>query len=64
MELEVTETKSQRARRPTVDDAIVAEIAAETDTATRSVERRLAGLPVRGKPGRRIDIALAKRGLL
>ena len=47
-----------------IDDALVAAIAAEADADDRTVVRRLAGLPVRGRPGRRVDAALAKRGLL
>jgi hypothetical protein len=44
-----------------VDDKLVEEIANEADTDKRSVIRRLAGLEVRGRAGRRIDAALAKR---
>lgn len=46
---------------PHVDDNFVAEVATETDTDHRSVVRRLAGLPVKGRAGRRIDAALARR---
>ena len=48
---------------PVVDDALVAEVAAEADTDPRSVVRRIAGLRVAGRPGRRIDAALVRRGL-
>jgi hypothetical protein len=42
-----------------VTDAFVAAIAEAADVDTRSVVRRLAGLPVRGRGGRRIDAAIA-----
>ncbi len=41
-----------------IDDAIVAALAREADVDERTVIRRLAGLPVRGRAGRRIDRAL------
>jgi hypothetical protein len=41
----------------------VAEIAAEAVVDPRSVIKRLAGLPVEGRAGRRVDAALAERGL-
>jgi hypothetical protein len=44
-----------------IDDAIVQEIAREASADPRSVVRRLAGLPVRGLAGERIDRALARR---
>jgi hypothetical protein len=43
---------------PRVDDALVATLAQAADVDERSVIRRLAGLPVRGRAGRRIDRAL------
>ena len=43
---------------PRVDDALVDRVAQEADTDRRSVIRRLAGLPVRGRAGRRIDQVL------
>ncbi len=43
-----------------VTDAVVDAIAAEADSDRRSVIRRLAGLPVRGRAGRRIDAVLAR----
>jgi hypothetical protein len=48
---------------PVITDATVADIAEETSTDTRTVIRRIAKLPVKGKPGQRIDRALAARGL-
>lgn len=45
-----------------VTDALVRDIATETDTHDRSVVRILAGLPVRGGSGRRIKRALEARG--
>ncbi len=48
--------------RPTpIDDTVVAALAEEADADPRSVVRRLAGLKVRGRAGRRIDAAIAKR---
>ena len=44
-----------------IDDETVATIARDADTDPRSVVRRLAGLPVRGRAGRRIDDAIARR---
>jgi hypothetical protein len=46
-----------------IDDELVDSIAEEADVDARSVVRRLAGLPVRGRIGRRIDLVLCKRGL-
>lgn len=46
---------------PPIDDAAVEAIAREADVDARTVVRRLAGLPVRGRPGRRIDAAIAVR---
>jgi hypothetical protein len=46
---------------PPVDDALVAAVARDADVDERSVIRRLAGLPVRGRAGRRIDRALQAR---
>ena len=45
---------------PRFDDVTVARIAAETDTDPRTVIRRIAGLPVVGRPGARIDRVLAR----
>jgi hypothetical protein len=44
-----------------IDDTVVAALAEEADADPRSVVRRLAGLKVRGRAGRRIDAAIAKR---
>jgi hypothetical protein len=44
-----------------IDDNLLDEIAAEADADRRSGTRRLAGLPVRGRAGRRIDLVLARR---
>jgi hypothetical protein len=44
-----------------IDDSVVADIAREADVDERTVIRRLAGLPVRGRPGRRIDRVLHAR---
>lgn len=41
-----------------LDDAAIARIAERASVDTRSVIRRLAGLPVRGKAGARIDAAI------
>lgn len=46
-----------------VDDHVVQRLADEADVAARSVVRRLAGLPVRGRCGARIDKVLAAHGL-
>lgn len=48
-----------RAARIPVDDRIVEIIASKADVDERSVIRRLAGLPVRGRVGNRIDRAIA-----
>lgn len=45
-------------------DAIVNEIAEEADADPRTVIRALAGLPVRGRAGKRVEQALKKRGLI
>lgn len=50
-------------RASMVDDAFVDSVAEEADVDKRSVVRRIAGLKVEGKPGRRIDAVLAKRGV-
>jgi hypothetical protein len=47
-----------------IDDSTVEEIANAADADKRSVVRRLARLPVKGRAGRRIDRILAARGLL
>jgi hypothetical protein len=47
----------------TLTNELVTEVAAEADTDERSVVKRLAGLPVRGRAGPRIDRALERRGL-
>jgi hypothetical protein len=39
------------------------EIAAEEDVDPRSVLRRIAGKPIKGPAGRRIDAALQRRGI-
>ena len=46
---------------PSIDNETVETIARDADADPRSVVRRLAGLPVKGRPGRRIDDALARR---
>jgi len=54
----------QHAQHPNpaqVTDAFVADVARAADADIRSVVRRLAGLPVRGRAGRRIDAVIAKR---
>jgi len=51
------------ASAPPITLALVYAIAYEADVDVRTVERRLAGLPVRGRPGRRIDTALTRHGL-
>jgi hypothetical protein len=43
-----------------ITDAVVDAIAEDADVDQRSVLRRLAGLPVRGRSGRRIDRAVAR----
>jgi hypothetical protein len=42
-----------------IDDAFVDRVSREADADRRSVTRRLAGLPVKGRAGRRIDAAIA-----
>ncbi|HEY1695815.1 MAG TPA: hypothetical protein VGG39_26790 [Polyangiaceae bacterium] len=49
---------------PVVDDELIEQIAREADVDRRSVVRRLAGLPVKGKPGRRVDEILLRLRLL
>lgn len=44
------------------ENELVARIARDADADPRSVVRRLAGLPVRGRVARRIDAAIAKHG--
>ena len=44
---------------PCIDDVTVNRIADDAGVDPRSVVRRLAGLPVRGRAGQRIDRALA-----
>ena len=48
---------------PRVDDDLVGKLAEEADTDPRSVVRRIAGLPVKGRVGARIDRVLAARGV-
>jgi hypothetical protein len=48
----------------TITDELIADIAKEADSHRQSVLRRLLGLPVKGRSGRRIDRVLAARGLL
>jgi hypothetical protein len=43
-----------------VDDEAIARIAERASADERSVMRRLVGLPVRGKCGRRVDDAIRK----
>ena len=43
-----------------VDESVVRQLAVVADVDPRSVVRRLAGLPVRGRVGRRIDTAIAQ----
>lgn len=47
----------------TIDDATVQTLAAHADADPRSVVRFLAGLPVRGRAGRRIAAAAALLGI-
>lgn len=49
---------------PTLNDETIGAIAEETASHRRTVERRLLGLPVRGRVASRVDAVLAKRGLL
>ena len=49
------------ARTDNVTDEVVGEIAKLADVDARSVVRRLAGLPVRGRVGARIDRVIAER---
>jgi hypothetical protein len=49
-------------RKQEIDDQVVEDIARAADVDTRSVIRRLAGLPVRGRVGARVDRELALRG--
>jgi len=46
-----------------IDDALIDAVAAEADADPRSVVRRIAGLDVKGRAGRRIDTVLMRRGL-
>jgi hypothetical protein len=48
---------------PLITTALVAKIADEADADARSVTKRLAGLPVAGRAGRRIDAVLKQLGL-
>jgi hypothetical protein len=43
-----------------IDDAAIARIADRASVDPRTVIRRLAGLPVRGRAGARVDAALAE----
>jgi hypothetical protein len=52
------------AHTPTLTDETIDSIADETASHRRTVERRLLGLPVRGRVASRVDAVLAKRGLL
>jgi hypothetical protein len=45
---------------PRIDDAAVALLAEQLEVDKRTIVRRLAGLPVRGRVGARIDRALAE----
>jgi hypothetical protein len=45
--------------QPAIDDRLVEIIASKADVDQRSVIRRLAGLPVRGRTGNRIDRVIA-----
>jgi hypothetical protein len=47
-----------QAQKPWLDDAFVQEVARKADADPRSVVRRLAGLQVRGRSGKRIDAAV------
>jgi len=49
---------------PPLTDETIDTIAEETASHRRTVERRLLGLPVRGRVATRVDAVLAKRGLL
>jgi hypothetical protein len=51
-------------KHPLVTDEVLAEICREADVIPASALRRICGLPVRGRVGRRIDAALAKRGIV
>jgi hypothetical protein len=44
-----------------IDDTVVADLAREADVDERTVIRRLAGLRVRGRAGRRVDRVLQAR---
>ncbi|HEX3346008.1 MAG TPA: hypothetical protein VHS09_15600 [Polyangiaceae bacterium] len=57
-------TSSPPLAPPAVTDELCRAVADEADVHLQSVARRLAGLPVRGRSGRRIDAALARRGLV
>ena len=46
-----------------LDEQTVREIAVEADVDERTLLKRIVGLPVRGRTGRRIDAVLARRGL-
>jgi hypothetical protein len=46
-----------------VTDDVIREVAEEAQADPRSVVRRLAGLRVRGRVGKRIDLVLAARGM-
>jgi hypothetical protein len=45
---------------PRIDDRTVGQIAAKADCDNRTVIRKLAGLPVRGRVGVRVDCAIAE----
>ena len=47
-----------------ITDATIEDIAAEALSHTRTVERRLLRLPVKGKVAERVDAALVRRGLI
>jgi hypothetical protein len=54
------DTRSTERHPAPVDDELVAALAEQASADRRSVVRRLAGLPVRGLAGRRIDAAIER----
>ncbi len=59
MAQEATRNNSQRR----LDEETVKQMADEAAVDERTLLKRLAGLPVRGRAGQRIDTVLARRGL-
>lgn len=48
---------------PAITDALIIALADEAESHRRTVERRLLGLPVKGRPSRRVDVVLERHGL-